>query len=122
MSDPRSSDWHRGAGRAELPAGGMLRVEIGGRAIALYDVDGAVYATDDTCTHAQSSLCDGYLDGEAIECPLHQARFHVPTGRVLAPPATRDLAVHEVRVDGEGIWVRVARTSQPGSAEARGDG
>jgi nitrite reductase/ring-hydroxylating ferredoxin subunit len=117
MDETQDADWHRVADRAALATCSTLRVEVRGRAIALYDVDGTVYATDDTCTHAQASLADGYLDGESIECPLHQARFHVPTGRALCAPATRDLAVHEVRVYGAEIWLRV----RAGDAARAGD-
>ncbi|HZR80777.1 MAG TPA: non-heme iron oxygenase ferredoxin subunit [Candidatus Binatia bacterium] len=113
-----SDGWHRAADRSTLPAGGALRVEIGRLAIALYDADGTVYATADTCTHAQASLSEGYLDGESIECPLHQACFHVPTGRVLAPPATEPLAVYPVRVAEGAIWVQI-RASDPGRGGTR---
>src|SRR5215470_16068892 len=98
--------WQRVAAADAVAEGEMMRVAADGRAVALYRVDGRIYATDDTCTHAQACLSDGYLDGETVECPLHQARFHVPTGRVLAPPATVGLAVYAVRVEGGRIWLR----------------
>ena len=94
--------WVRAAGRTELIEGEVLGVEVAGHAIALYDVDGNVFATDNICTHAYASLSDGWLDGGLIECPLHAARFDVRTGKVLDPPATEDLKTYPVRVvDGE---------------------
>lgn len=94
--------WVRAADRNDLAEGEALGVEVAGHAIALYDVDGTLFATDNICTHAYARLSDGWLDGELIECPLHAARFDVRTGKVLDPPATIDLKTYPVRlVDGE---------------------
>jgi naphthalene 1,2-dioxygenase system ferredoxin subunit len=94
--------WIRAASRSDLAEGEPLGVEVAGRSIALYDVDGVLFATDNICTHAYARLSDGWLDGELIECPLHAARFDVRTGKVLDPPATEDLMTYPVRVvDGE---------------------
>ena len=94
--------WVRAANRSDLRQDEVLGVEIAGRPIALYDVDGSLFATDNICTHAYARLSDGWLDGELIECPLHAARFDVRTGKVLDPPATADLKTYPVRVmDGE---------------------
>jgi naphthalene 1,2-dioxygenase ferredoxin component len=101
------SGWVRVASRGDLKEGDVLGVEAAGRRIALYDVDGAVFATDNICTHAYAHLSDGWLDGDAIECPLHAARFDVKTGKVLSPPASEDLKTYPVRVVGDTIEVRV---------------
>ena len=94
--------WARAANRSELASGEILGVEVAGHSIALYDVDGNIFATDNICTHAYARLSDGWLDGELIECPLHAARFDVRTGKVLDPPATVDLKTYPVRVvEGE---------------------
>ena len=94
--------WVRAASRRDLAEGEPLGVEVAGHSIALYHVDGALFATDNICTHAYARLSDGWLDGELIECPLHAARFDVRTGKVLDPPATEDLKTYPVRVvDGE---------------------
>jgi naphthalene 1,2-dioxygenase ferredoxin component len=99
--------WVRAAGRGELTPGEVLGVEVGGRSIALYDVDGSVFATDNICTHAYACLSDGWLDGEVIECPLHAARFDIRTGKALDPPATEDLKTYPVRIVGDAIEVRL---------------
>jgi nitrite reductase/ring-hydroxylating ferredoxin subunit len=87
---------------ADLPPGEMTRVEVpGGEPIAVYNVDGAFYATADTCTHALASLADGDLEDDEVSCPVHWARFNVRTGRPLCFPATVPLAVYAVEtVDG----------------------
>ena len=99
--------WVRAASRGDLPEGEVLGVEIGGRSIALYDVDGEIFATDNICTHAYARLSDGWLDGDLIECPLHAARFDVRTGKVLDPPATEDLKTYPVRVVDDEIQVKL---------------
>ncbi|HMD62616.1 MAG TPA: non-heme iron oxygenase ferredoxin subunit [Stellaceae bacterium] len=94
--------WIRAANRGDLGEGEPFGVEVAGRSIALYDIDGNLFATDNICTHAYARLSDGWLDGDLIECPLHAARFDVRTGKVLDPPATEDLKTYPVRVvDGE---------------------
>jgi naphthalene 1,2-dioxygenase system ferredoxin subunit len=99
--------WLRVAARGDLAAGEVIGVEVGGRSVAIYDSDGQLFATDNICTHAYACLSDGWLDGAAIECPLHAARFDIRTGQVLDPPATEDLKTYPVReVDGE-IQVRL---------------
>jgi naphthalene 1,2-dioxygenase system ferredoxin subunit len=99
--------WVRAARRGDLPEGEVIGVEIAGRSIALYDVDGSVFATDNICTHAYARLSDGWLDGDLIECPLHAARFDVRTGRVLDPPATEDLKTYPVRIVDDEIEVKL---------------
>jgi naphthalene 1,2-dioxygenase system ferredoxin subunit len=55
----------------EVPEEDVLGVESAGKDIALYSVEGQVYATDNICTHGHARLCDGFLEGYEIECPLH---------------------------------------------------
>ena len=102
-----NSDWVAAVKRAKLTAGEVIGVEIGGKSIALYDCDGAVYATDNICTHAYACLSDGWLDGTEIECPLHAARFDVKSGKALSPPATEDLQAFPVRIVGDEIQVKL---------------
>jgi naphthalene 1,2-dioxygenase ferredoxin component len=99
--------WVRAASRRELTEGEVLGVEIAGRSIALYDVDGAIFATDNICTHAYARLSDGWLDAEVIECPLHAARFDVRTGKVVDPPATEDLKTYPVRLVDDDIEIKL---------------
>ncbi len=66
--------------------------------IAVFHVDGEVFATEDTCTHGQSSLCDGYVDGPVVECAWHMAKFCLRTGKALTLPAVKPLRTYPVRV------------------------
>src|ERR1700720_3697036 len=99
--------WIRAASRGDLAEGEPLGVEVAGRSIALYDVDGALFATDNICTHAYARLSDGWLDAQLRGCPLRAARFDVRPGKVLDPPATEDLKTYPVRVVDDEIQVKL---------------
>lgn len=80
----------------------------GGHDYAVYCVDGEYYVTDALCTHNQANLCDGYLDGYVIECPLHQGCFDVRTGEPRGAPATEPLKIHACVVEGDLLNIRIA--------------
>lgn len=92
--------WFEACKIEELAPGEIVQVDSD-PAIALYNVDGELFATQDVCSHAESSLADGYLDGDVVECSWHMAKFCVRNGRALSLPATVDLATYPVKiVDG----------------------
>src|SRR5271165_5394198 len=95
----------KAANRAELPPGGKILLEIDGRAIALFNVDGTYYAIDDVCTHDGGPLAEGDLDGSSIQCPRHGARFDVRTGKPLCMPAVEPVATHHVELRGDEVFV-----------------
>lgn len=84
-----------------------LKFGDGESAIAIYNVDGEFFATQDLCTHGNWSLSDGYLDGDIIECTLHWAKFCVRTGKVKAQPACDPLKVFPLEVRDNEIFVDV---------------
>ena len=102
-------EWIRVAALNDLEEGFPEPVELDGRRIALFRIGDAVFATDDKCPHEQACLSDGYLAGEVVECPLHQSRFHIPTGEVLTPPATEDLIVYPARIEDGAVLVGFKR-------------
>lgn len=81
----------------DIDEGDMRAFEIRDVRIALYNVDGNYYATNNVCTHAFALLTDGWLDDAVIECPLHSALFDVRTGEVLSGPAECALKTYTVR-------------------------
>ena len=89
---------------AELPPGEATTVKAD-VAIAVFNVDGEYYAIDDTCTHQDASLADGWLDGCAIECPLHASCFDLRTGRPSGPPAKVPVRTHLVTVVDGTVYV-----------------
>ncbi|HEX4557534.1 MAG TPA: non-heme iron oxygenase ferredoxin subunit [Xanthobacteraceae bacterium] len=105
---PDSRLWLRVAALSQLPDDAALPVRLGDVPIALYRLNGHVHAIDDVCTHEFALLSQGFVEDGAIECPLHQARFDIATGRCLAPPATTDLRRYAVRIEGDDIYVCAA--------------
>lgn len=92
---------------SEIPPQSARCVEVEGRRIALVNVEGTIHAIDDTCTHAEASLCEGEVDGMEIVCPLHFATFNVTTGEATGPPAFEGLRIYAVRVEGDDVEIEV---------------
>jgi len=90
----------------ELDEGQMKSVQLGEEEIALYRVEGVVYATSNICTHAYAIMTEGYLDGDCIECPLHQALFSVKTGAPVDAPTDVPLPVFATEERDGAIYVR----------------
>ena len=88
-----------------LPPGGSLRLDVDPPVALFRTDDGDVYAVDDTCTHQEASLSDGWVEGCAVECPLHSSRFDLRTGQVDAPPAQRPVRTHRVVVEDGAMYV-----------------
>ncbi len=107
MDTDQALQWHSVAKLGDMRDGEPKPVRVGDRLIALYRLDGKFFATDDVCSHEFAMLSEGFIEGDEIECPLHQARFHIPTGQVRSAPATDDIATFPVRIDGEDILVGV---------------
>ncbi|MCH7840820.1 MAG: non-heme iron oxygenase ferredoxin subunit [Planctomycetes bacterium] len=92
---------------AELVPGKGTVVELNGVRIAIFNVDGAFYAMNDTCTHASGPLSEGDLDGTVVTCPWHGATFDIKTGAVLGPPAADGVRSYEVKTEGDDVLVKV---------------
>ncbi len=91
---------------ADLPPGEALRMAEISPPIAVFRTeDGEVFALDDTCTHQDASLADGWVEDCAVECPLHASRFDLRTGAVDAPPAKRGVRAHTVTIEGDDVYV-----------------
>jgi nitrite reductase/ring-hydroxylating ferredoxin subunit len=90
---------------ADVSENTVKAFEIGDNVIAVYNIGGTIYATDNECTHGAASLADGILDGDVIECSLHFGAFHIPTGDVVAPPCAVSLRTYKVIVRGEDIFI-----------------
>jgi 3-phenylpropionate/trans-cinnamate dioxygenase ferredoxin component len=93
---------------SEIPAGGMVAVDVRGTQVAVASVDGTYYAFDDACTHEQCSLTEmGELAGTTVTCTCHGSEFDVRTGKVLAPPATVAVKVYVTRVEGDALHIDI---------------
>src|SRR5262249_9572820 len=92
---------------AEVAPGSALKVESGDLALAVFNVDGTFYVTDDNCTHGPGSLSEGFLEGEVIECNFHNGQFNVRTGEVVAPPCMVPIKTYKTMVEGGRVLIEV---------------
>ena len=93
---------------ADLPRGEAFRLDIDPPVSVFHTDDGEVFAIDDTCTHQDASLADGWLEGCEVECPLHASKFDLRTGAVDAPPARLPVRTHRVLVEDGTIYVELS--------------
>ena len=89
----------------EVEPGSALKVETAGLTLAVYNVDGTFYVTDDHCTHGPGSLSEGFLDGPIIECNFHQGCFDVRTGEVTAPPCIVPIKTYPASVENGSVYI-----------------
>ena len=95
------------AERSAVAPGKPICVQVEGRSIAIFDVDGIVRAVDDECTHAGGNLSEGEVDACVVTCPWHGARFDLTTGAVLSGPARGAVKSYPVKIEGSGIWLEI---------------
>ena len=88
----------------EIPAGQGRTVEVEGKKIAVFNINGNLHAIDDTCVHRGGPLGQGQLDGSVVTCPWHSWRFDVTTGACLTIPAGRTRC-YPIKIEGADIWV-----------------
>ncbi|WP_132980513.1 MULTISPECIES: non-heme iron oxygenase ferredoxin subunit [unclassified Pigmentiphaga] len=101
------ADWTDVAATDDVPEDDVIGVQAAGKDLALYSVEGEFYATDNICTHGHARLCDGFLEGAEIECPLHQGRFDVRSGKAMCAPLTEDIKTYPLKVEGGRIWLQL---------------
>jgi nitrite reductase/ring-hydroxylating ferredoxin subunit len=99
----------------QVDPGQPLRVEAAGLVLAVYNVDGVFYVTDDQCTHGPGLMSEGFLDGDVIECNFHQGCFNVRTGAVVAPPCIVPLRTYPVTVENGVVYIHHDVTASTGS-------
>ena len=101
-----TNQFERVAILAELPPGSAKQVVVGGERVALFNVEGDVFAIGDTCTHEDASLAEGFVMDHEVECPRHGAMFDLKTGQALTLPATKPVPAYEVKIEGDAVWLR----------------
>lgn len=104
---PSSPTWIRLCRADEVGAGRTLKVEQGDLVLAVYNVDGEFFVTDDACTHGPGSLSEGDLYGDIIECNFHGGQFNVRTGAVAGPPCMEPIKTYKVSVEDGNIFIEV---------------
>ena len=85
----------------------VMRFDHEDHTYAVYRVGDAVYATDGLCTHEHVHLCDGLVMDHVVECPKHNGRFDIRTGRALKAPVCVNLTTYPARIDNDQIQISV---------------
>jgi p-cumate 2,3-dioxygenase ferredoxin subunit len=91
---------------SELGADEIRQVEFSDRPpIAIYNLNGEFFATDDTCTHGNASLAEGDIEGGEIYCPFHMGAFDIRTGEATAAPCSDAVKTYELRVEDDNLYI-----------------
>ena len=92
-------------GTAEVAPGHVLKVEAAGLVLAVFNINGEFYVTDDLCTHGPGSLSEGYVEGDVVECNFHNGQFNIKTGAVVSPPCMVPIKTYTTIVENGRVWI-----------------
>ncbi len=109
MTELTAEDWHFAGNADEFEDEDIAQIKVGPLAIAVYRAKGNFYATQDLCTHERAYLSDGILIDCIVECPFHQGRFDVRTGKAMSAPAFVPLKTYPLKIVDRKIYVKVDR-------------
>jgi naphthalene 1,2-dioxygenase system ferredoxin subunit len=101
------SQWTDVAALADLFDGAGVPVTAQGHEIALFQLADEVFAINNLCSHGDARLCDGFVEGEHVECPFHQAQFSLRDGSVSCGPATEPVKSWPVRIEAGRVLLQL---------------
>src|SRR5258705_2024133 len=84
---------------ADVTPGNALKVENGDLVLAVFNVDGEYFVTDDLCTHGPGSLSEGYIEQDVVECNFHNGQFNIKTGEGVSPPCMGPIKTYKTTVE-----------------------
>jgi nitrite reductase/ring-hydroxylating ferredoxin subunit len=90
---------------AEVAPGSAIRVDAAGLALAVFNLDGEFYVTDDQCTHGPGLLSEGFIEGDVVECNFHNGQFNIKTGEIVAPPCMVPIKTYKTFVENGRVWI-----------------
>jgi nitrite reductase/ring-hydroxylating ferredoxin subunit len=93
--------------KEDVAQGQAIKVEKHGLTLAVFNLDGEYFVTNDACTHGPGSLSEGCIDGDTVECDFHNGAFNIRTGEVVTPPCMIPLKTYPAAVDGDEITINV---------------
>jgi len=97
--------------KSEVSPGSVKAYAVGDKTLAVFNIDGTFYVTDDECTHAAASLADGMIDGDVVECCMHMGSFHIPSGKVMEPPCEVPLRTYQVILRDGDVFADLERNA-----------
>jgi 3-phenylpropionate/trans-cinnamate dioxygenase ferredoxin component len=101
------SEFVQVAKTADLANPGKIMLEVDERLVVLLHINDQFFCIDDVCSHDGGPLGEGELSGHEIACPRHGAKFDIRNGAALTMPATQPTIVHEIKIEGDDIFVRI---------------
>ena len=101
------ADWIDVAAADAVSEDEPLAAAAGGKPLALFKLGGEVFALHDLCSHGQARLSDGFIEGDTVECPLHQGLVCIKTGAARSAPITEPTQAYPARIVGDRIEVLV---------------
>jgi 3-phenylpropionate/trans-cinnamate dioxygenase ferredoxin subunit len=95
----------RACALSEVPAEGVVGVEVGTVPVAIVRAEGEIFAIRDVCSHEEVPLSEGEVYDHTVECWLHGSCFDLRTGKPTGPPATQAVPTYQVKIDGDDVFV-----------------
>lgn len=93
-------------GRAsDVPVGAAIRVEVAEFVLAVFNLNGSIFVTDDACTHGPGSLSEGFIEDDIVECNFHRGAFNVRTGEAVSPPCMVPVRTYAVVVSQGSVYI-----------------
>ena len=89
----------------DVAPGTALKVEIENLSLAVFNVGGQFYVTDDLCTHGPGSLSEGYIEDDVVECNFHNGQFNIRTGEVVLPPCMIPMKTYRTTVEDGRVFI-----------------
>src|SRR5947199_9902797 len=90
---------------ADVAPGNAVKVESGDLVLAVFNVEGEYFVTDDLCTHWPGSLWEGYIEGDVVECNFHNGQFNIKTGEVVSPPCMVAIKTYKATVENGRVLI-----------------
>jgi nitrite reductase/ring-hydroxylating ferredoxin subunit len=91
----------------DVAVGSALKVETADLVLAVFNLGGQFYVTDDACTHGPGSLSEGYIEDDVVECNFHNGQFNIRTGEVVAPPCMVPVKTYPAVVEDGGVYIEL---------------
>lgn len=105
MSDA-IDNWHLVGPAEDIDEEDVMRFDLEDRTFAIYNTEEGFFATDGYCTHEDQHLADGLVIDTVIECPLHQGRFDIPSGKAKSAPVCIDLKTYPIEIRDGTIYLQ----------------
>lgn len=90
---------------SDVPVGAAIKVKIGEFVLAVFNLDGSIFVTDDSCTHGPGSLSEGYIEDDIVECNFHRGAFNIRSGAAVSPPCMVPVRTYAVMVSEGSVYI-----------------